>query len=228
MLGQLQLGGVNEDEIVVIAKYLENAGHYVSCPKLKGHTGNKKDMKNANYKDWIKSIEDEYLILSETFHEIIMIGFSMGGLIGINLSEHYEFHALITLNSPIYYWDFKVVFKNILMDLKNKENENIKKYWDSCFKFPIRALFNFQLILHLTKNKLKNVKCPLFIIQSKDDDTANSASAKYIYDHVSSQIKEIKYYDNGGHLILKSSSANMVCKDIGIFINENKGNILGV
>ena len=111
-------GGVHEVE--PLAKYLVNLGYEVSCPVLKGHSRFRKEMNKATYKDWIYSAEQELLRLKETTDEIVVIGFSMGGLIAFNLACKHKFKAIITINTPIFYWNPYRVLLNLADDVKNR------------------------------------------------------------------------------------------------------------
>ena len=52
-------GGIYE--IKSLDDYLIEHGYITSCPRLKGHTGNYRDMKSTDYKDWIASAEEELI-----------------------------------------------------------------------------------------------------------------------------------------------------------------------
>ena len=54
-------GGLHEVESLI--KPLEEKGFIVAAPKLKGHTGNWKDLKDTDYKQWIFSAETALLKL---------------------------------------------------------------------------------------------------------------------------------------------------------------------
>lgn len=111
-------GGIYE--IKSLPDHINDKGYIISCSKLKGHTGVGKDMKGADYKDWIASAEEELLKLMEKTHNIVIVGFSMGGLIAVNLANKYDIKAIVTINTPIYYWNIYRVFLNICDDFKNK------------------------------------------------------------------------------------------------------------
>src|SRR5690554_2212581 len=162
-------GGVFQ--IKPLEEYLNGKGYITSCPKLKGHTGNAKDMKNADYKDWIASAEKELTILMEKTDRIVIVGFSMGGLIAVNLACKYDIKAIITINTPIYYWNLKRILLNICDDIKNKRLHYIKRYIDAKKSSPLISMINFLRLLNSTKPRLSNIRCPFLIIQTKDDDT---------------------------------------------------------
>ena len=209
-------GGIYE--IKSLDNHLKEYGYINSCPKLKGHTGNGKDMKTADYKDWIASAEEELISLMKKTTNVIIIGFSMGGLIAVNLANKYEIKAIVTINTPIYYWNISRVILNIYDDFNNRELSNFRRYIRAKKASPTIAMVNFLRLLKCTKAKLSNIKCPFLIMQTKDDDTTRLKSADYIYDNISSVDKRIRLYDKGGHLVLVSQYKDRVLKDIEEFV----------
>lgn len=211
--GTYQIKALDED--------LNSNGYITSCPKLKGHTGNAKDMKNADYKDWIASAEKELIMLMEKTGKIAIIGFSMGGLIAVNLACKYDIKAIVTINTPIYYWNLKRVFLNIYDDIKNKRLNYVKRYIHAKKASPLISMINFLRLLNSTKSKLSNIKCPFLIMQTKDDDTTRLTSPDYICDNISSEVKTVKLYDKGGHLVLVDQYIEEVIVDIGEFLKKD-------
>ena len=205
-------------EIKSLADYLDNKGYLVACPKLKGHTGIGKDMKSADYNDWITSAEEELIKLMEKTQNIAIIGFSMGGMIAVHLACKYNINAIVTINTPIYYWDLKRVFLNIKDDFKNRKFTNIKRYIKAKNASPIISMYNFLRLLDSAKTKFANINCPFLILQTKDDDTTRFKSADYIYYNISSAEKRVNLYDKGGHLVLLSPYREKVILDIENFL----------
>ena len=163
-------------EVESLASYLVEKGYEVACPHLKGHTGKRQYMKNATYEDWIDSAKIELLRLKEKTEDIAIIGFSMGGLIAVNLACEYDIKTIVTINTPIYYWDFKRILFNLMEDIRHRSFNNIKRYMEAIKNSPIAAMYNFQLLLKQTKPKLKQIDCPFLIIQAKDDDAVREQS----------------------------------------------------
>ncbi|MDD2216243.1 MAG: alpha/beta fold hydrolase [Eubacteriales bacterium] len=212
-------GGVHEVE--PLAKYLVSLGYEVSCPVLKGHSGSRKEMKKATYKDWIDSAEQELLRLKETTDEIVVIGFSMGGLIAFNLACKHKFKAIITINTPIFYWNPYRVLLNLADDVKNRTYNHSRRYLQAKKNSPFPAMVQFLLLLHQTKPKIEEISYPILIIQAEDDDTVRLKSVDYIKEHVSSNKKIIKYFDQGGHLILLSPVAGQVMSCVEEFLSNS-------
>jgi carboxylesterase len=142
----------------------------------------------------------------------------MGVLIAFNLACKYSIQKVVTVDTPIYYWNTRQVFNNIMSDIKTNRRSFISKYLFSKIMIPWTSLIQFLILLRRTKQKVKCIECPILIIQSENDDTVRIKSAQYIYDHVSTDSKSIKYFKKGGHVIFRSSTADKVMTSIGEFL----------
>ncbi|MCT4586107.1 MAG: alpha/beta fold hydrolase [Peptostreptococcaceae bacterium] len=216
--------GGNIDEIKYLNDYISNKNYNTLAVKLRGHTGSKHHLRNTNYKDWIDSVEEGFLKLKKENEKIIVIGFSMGGLLAIDLySKNKEcIDKIVTINTPIYIWNIKLIIKNILLDIKNKSKRHISKYLKGGNKYPLNALYNFNIFLLKTKEIIKHIDCEILITQATHDEVVNVKSAKYIFDRVKSENKQIKYYNDFEHVILNSISKEQISKDIFEFISEKR------
>lgn len=210
--------GGNTKEVLPLAEHLDSQGFVTVCPELKGHTGNRRDLARATYGEWIGSAEEGMEQLKIRCGRIVLVGFSMGGLIAANLAVKNDVDAVVTLNMPIYYWDLNRVITNIRDDLKNGKADSLKHYIRSAFDKPLSSLINFRLLLQKTKALLKEIKCPIFITQALEDDAVKYKSANYIYENVSSSKKKVKLYEGSGHMICHSRAADRVFDDISKYI----------
>jgi len=212
--------GGSTDEVAPLSDYLSGRGFDTYCPRLKGHTGNRKDLAGSNYREWIKSAEDGLKNLAAGCERVIIIGFSMGGLIAVNLSMAYDISALVTLNTPIYYIDMKRVMVNLLEDIKSLSFSNLKKYVQVPLSVPVPAFRNFKAILSSTMPLIKNISCPVFTAQALEDDAVKWESADYIYRNTCSNSKVVRYYRNCGHIICHSPASGELFRDVEHFIRN--------
>jgi carboxylesterase len=212
--------GGNTNEVAPLAEFLSRKGYRTICPQLKGHTGFRSNSERITYCDWIKSVEDELVKAGKEFTDVILIGFSMGGLIALNLATNHNVAAVITINTPIYYWDLKRIGLNLLNDYQNQEVNNLKRYLDSSAGIPLKAMLNFRRMLKQTKPLIGKITCPLYVVQGSDDDTVRLRSANYIHDHVGSAIKRIAFFDHSGHAMLQSEAAETAMQSMQQFIDE--------
>ncbi|MBW1869337.1 MAG: lysophospholipase [Deltaproteobacteria bacterium] len=74
-------------------------------------------------------------------------------------------------------------------------------------------------VLWLGKN-LRNYNYPCLILHGGDDQIVDKASARYLYENISSKDKGIKIYDAFFHEILNEAEKNQVLSDIQHWIDE--------
>ena len=205
-------------EVSYLGDYLIEKGFNAYCILLKGHGTSKKDMSKFGYKEWIEQALNDIIEIKKSHNNICLIGFSMGGLISINIMKRVHVSKLILINTPVYFWNIYLILKNIISDMKNNKRDNIKFYIYSSSKAPLKSLINFLIILNKTKKMFSEVKAKTLILQCLDDDTVKEKSAKYINQCIA--CSTIKYYGMGGHQVLLSSTKDLVCEDIYNFISK--------
>lgn len=209
-------GGVYE--IAPLADRLQRQGYEIVCPVLQGHTGIRRDLGRCTYEDWVLSAEKELQTLQKYCNRVAIIGFSMGGLIAVHLVRKYRADCLALLNMPIYYWDVKRILLNLREDLRTGRYTNLKRYARSSIDKPLRALWNFRCLLSITRPLLEDITVPIYIAQAEDDDTVQPRSAEYIYRHVQSADKQLRYYGPAGHTICLSPSSEQLLVDVAGFL----------
>lgn len=208
------------DEVAPLAAYLSEKGYATHCPSLKGHTGRKRDLARVSCTEWVKSAEEGFLSVKSRCDRMVIIGFSMGGLIAVNLAVKYKPDAVVTLNMPIRFWDIKRIAQNILEDFKAGDFKNLREYGRKCFDKPLSAMVNFTVLLENTKPLLKDVACPIFIGQGLLDDTTHYKSAEYIRANTGGAYKRVKYYKNSRHPICLDVDCRQVFTDVEDFIRD--------
>jgi carboxylesterase len=212
--------GGNADEVKPLADHLSTVGYKVERPVLKGHTGKRRDLRRSSYLDWIQSAKESFEKLQKECQAIYLVGFSMGGLIAFQLAYNNNVNGLVTLNTPIYYWDFKRVVLNILEDIRTRKLTNLKRYIVSMAQLSFNSMLNFKHLLARTIPILTDIKCPVFLAQALKDDAVRKNSANFIYRNTGSQYKKLKFYEDSGHLILWSKAADTVMNDITAFLGQ--------
>jgi carboxylesterase len=212
--------GGSAKEVAPLIETLEEKGILTQCPSLSGHTGRKEDLKTVTYHDWIASAEKSLKLLKKECNEVFIAGFSMGGLIGIQLAQHYDVCGLIIINTPIYYCDFKKMFSNIIHDVFHRDYKNINRYLRPSNRLPLKALWNFRQLLRRTKKLVYRLQTPVMIAQSIDDDMVQHRSAGFIYTKAVSPVKKLATYVRGGHVLLLSETCDALLKDSLDFLDD--------
>lgn len=208
-------------EMQPLADHLQQCNYTTLCPTLSGHGTNKRELARTTWKDWLQSAEDNYLQLARRHSQIVVIGFSMGGLLAVNLAVKYPVSKLVTVSMPIYPLWFKQLARNVVADIKGGNYQHLRKYYANSSSTPLKAIINlFSLIRH-TKPLLTSLQVPWLILQGLEDDTVHPKSALYIYQQAGSMQKYLKTLPFSGHQVFSSQEKKLVVDYISRFIAEN-------
>jgi len=207
------------DDMDYLKDYLEKSGHKTCSAELAGHGGSRLDLHMTSHIDWIKSAETELQKLLKEYKTVNLIGFSMGGLIAAYLATKYKVGKLVFINSPIYFWNFKLIILQILKDLKSGERSKIDYYFKSVNGASTKSGLDFVKLLIFTKDCLKRVNNEALILQCTHDETVRYKSAYYIKRKLGDKAK-LKIYKGGHHVVFKKTRRlkDEFCKEIGIFL----------
>lgn len=194
-------GDIND--VFPLALELRELGYTVECPTLEGHGQGRHQLARSTRGDWLRSAEEAYKRLAMRADRIVVIGFSMGGLLAFHIATRYPVSLLITLNTPYHYWDLREVAVN----LRGSFRTHATRYLRSAVKIPIRGMLQFHRLLAETKQLLQQVNCPYVLLQAKRDDTVQWVSAEHLAKSVSTEHPTIRYYEHSGHMLLHGSEA---------------------
>lgn len=207
------------DEIAPLGRRLEERGYRVAMPLLAGHGAGNREMARASVADWIASADAAYRDLASKSAHVAVIGFSMGGLVAVNLYVQRRFAALVTLNAPMWFWNWPQIVKNLRTEWKVYR----KKYLGAFSGNPPRALLSFLRLLFATRPLFDMVDCPALIVQMDDDDTVPPKSAGYLEKHFTGKTTVVRYPD-GGHLAAHSRHIDAMAQEIDAFLSNLEEN----
>jgi len=69
-------------------------------------------------------------------------------------------------------------------------------------------------------SQVDTIYTPTFVVQARKDEMINTESATYIYDSVEADTKEIKWYEESGHVITLDKERNQLHNDIYQFLES--------
>jgi carboxylesterase len=200
-------------EVSPLAEYMINSGYDVVMPRLSGHEDTRATLDRARFTEWIASGIEAYEELAKRCDDITVIGFSMGGLIAVQIYQKYRLDRLITINTPIYIWDISRAVQN----LRSNFRKNARRYLANGFNMSITATAQFLRLLSVTKPQFHSIECPCLIFQAQDDDTVHHRSADFILDSVCGD-KHLIRLASGGHNVLLSDSIDRIAPSVLEFI----------
>ncbi|MCS6985600.1 MAG: alpha/beta fold hydrolase [Leptospiraceae bacterium] len=194
-----------------LGQLLHAEGHTVIAPLLPGHGTSIADFKHTRYEHWYDCVQLLYEEYRPKYKKFFIVGFSMGGNLGLRLAIHYAHRMAVTglilisapivlngfLNGRFILRDWRLFFTGIVKELidylpKKKTNlasEFISPWIGYSEAYTIAPLHSLKLNLPRIKPYLKYIHSPICLIQASNDKTVSPENLHYILRKVSSREK---------------------------------------
>ncbi len=230
-IGVLLLHGFTSHTATVdgLVPYLEEAGIPYEMPILRGHGTRFQDLKGVEAKDWYIDGERALIRLWNEVNRIVVVGLSMGGLVGLDLSVRHpdKIAGLVTVGACLKFADPLAKLTGLLSRVvtywpsPNAFNEpSLKVNSKNYAKFPTRTFGSLYEYSQEIAERLHEVHVPIRILQSKKDQVVAAEAANIIYEKVSSPLREILWYQKSGHEMMQDLEAPQVFTDIMKFVHR--------
>lgn len=181
----------------------------IEVPTLPGH-GVTLSLENVSAEAWMMEAELAMRKLQAEVDRVVVVGFSMGGLIAMYLALRYPIDKLVLLSAAAKY----ISPRNLLEDMGVMLKEAItKKYPPNTFYHlynyklrhtPIHATVEFLRIVKLVEPYYQQITAPVCIVQGRKDGIVPFSSAEHLYKTLGSSEKVFIKSDLGKHHICYS------------------------
>lgn len=235
------LGGTVE-EMQYIAKAVQDEGIEVKLVTLPGHDKTIEDFGASRFWQWSEHVHKEYANLLARGKDIIICGFSLGGVLALQLAQIEKVAGVAAIASPMnlcslfpYYTpDWRLFFIPLIAKYKRveyqaKRSEAAKKIapWTGHEGvIYTEQLADFMYNLKFVRMGLKKITAPLLYIQDHKDEICNIHNASYIMNSVSAQdisirLLRIKNHEAGHHLVVShEETRHIVAEDVADFAKK--------
>jgi carboxylesterase len=168
-----------------LAGRLAEAGLGVSVPRLPGAGTDMDDLSNTNREDWMRRIYDAWLDLKARYERVHILGYSMGGLLALELALQVKAEKTVLL-APALFTSHKMMpflpllrpLAGILPEVKTgwepgeedsaEMKEHGRRYWA---RRDIRSAAQMALLQGEVIRHLSRVKTPVMAVVSTGDQT---------------------------------------------------------
>jgi carboxylesterase len=207
----------------------EKEGFTVSVPLLPGHGTRPEDLNGVKWIDWYLYARNKFLELKESCDKVFVCGQSMGGAIALQIASHHSVDGVITLAGAAFLKDWRLKLlplarhivpyqhKSKGPDIRNKE---LKSEVASYHKYPVKSVDQFLALLEHTRGDLPEVTAPALLMHARKDRTVHFSNLQYIFDHISSQQKEMVVLEKSYHVISIDIEKEIVFNRILSFIKK--------
>lgn len=186
---------------------------YVVVPTLPGH-GEVLAMRGHTHAHWLMCAELAYRELAKKVDRVIVVGFSMGGLIAMYLARRYRVHKLVLLSAALKYANPRQLTKDIrdmahhLRKRTLKQHELYTRYANKLRNVPMQSTFEFMKLVALVKPFYKTITTPTFIVQGKEDGIVPHEAAILLYETMRCTQKRLYMSKSGKHHICYSADCD--------------------
>ena len=191
-----------------LAEVLKAEGYAVRGVLLPGHGENLAAMERSSWTDWLSGPEEILREMLAKYRKVDVVGYSMGGLIALNLAARYPVNRVVTVSTPLRVRDRIVVLTPVLRFFRRYQpwdpepkmvGELREPYTEGYPGFPVKSAADLEHFRRQTRKLLPDVKAPILIAQSGRDTTVDPASPYLIYDRVSSVYREVLLLEQSRH-----------------------------
>jgi len=132
--------------------------------------------------------------------------------------------GIVTMCAPTYIKSEEVMYEGVLEYASNykvregKSPEVVEKEMQDFA--PMNTLKELQNLIADVRKSIDLIYSPVFVIQGRHDHMINTDSANIIYQEVESDLKEIKWYENSGHVITHDKEKEVVFNDFYAFLEK--------
>lgn len=201
-------------EIAPFRQFLKQHTNWeIAVPVLPGHDL-ERGLQEGSAASWIMEAELELQRLMKETDRVIVIGFSMGGVIAMYLSLRYPIDKLVLLSAAVKYISPRILVGDARVMMKYSKSRRYPA--DSFYHLynykltntPIRAALEFLKVVRLVRPYHQNVRTPVCIVQGKQDGIVPAVTADFLYEQLGSDVKQLIFSENGKHHICYSDDRN--------------------
>jgi esterase/lipase len=221
-------------EVKGLAEALGRKGLWVYAPRLKGHGTSPEDLAQRNYTDWVAAVERGYAIMSHLCREVVVGGFSAGGLLALELTTRLkDIKGIFAVCPAMSLKDFSSRFvpavdawnrwmKRVRLDGAKKEfvENQPENPHINYFRNPVCGVLELERLMETVADKLHDVQMPALVIQSLGDPVVKPSGSQRAFNRIGSEDKAYILFNFDRHGILLGEGSERVHKAILNFIKE--------
>lgn len=191
----------------------ERTNWEIVAPTFCGH-GDELSIYGYKAEHWLMDAEIAYRQLAKKADEIIVVGFSMGGVIAMYLAKRYPVKKLVLLSAAVKYMSPAQLMQDLRMLAREavhghlRDNELFRRYEYKLKNVPLSSAVEFTRIVKKVEPYIGHLNVPTFIVQGEKDGVVPSMTAQFIYDQLKVNEKYVYLSVNGKHHICFSDDYN--------------------
>jgi carboxylesterase len=217
----------NSADVRMLGRFLEKKGYTCHAPHYKGHGVPPEELVHTGPNDWWQDVKKGYEFLKNRGHsEIAVAGLSLGGVFSLKLGYTVPIKAIIPMCAPMHIKSEEVMYEGILdyareyKKHEGKTGEQIEKEMNEFKRTPMKTLKALQELIADVRENVDMIYAPTFVVQARHDKMINTESATIIFENIESVVKELKWYEESGHVITLDKERDQLHEDVYAFLEK--------
>ena len=214
-------------DVRILGRFLEKNGYTSHAPHYKGHGVPPEELIVTSPEDWWQDVIAGYDTLKQAgYEEIAVAGLSLGGIFSLKLALQQPVKGVITMCSPMTMRTTDIMLQGVIeyaQQYKKQEGKNEQK-----IELEIEALKNrgmaslpqLQQLIQEVRQSIDLLYAPILVVQSRQDQVIDPQSANIIYNGVESIQKELKWFEQSGHVITLGKERDQLHEEVLTFFNS--------
>jgi len=220
-------------EVRALAGYPHDRGYVVYGVRLKGHGTAPEDLANTSWTDWYESMNRGYAIVKTFTDNIILGGFSTGGVLAMLGAARKRDHiqAAFSICAPLKLRQFTarlvpsvVSFNSLVQRIRGGDTgweyvQNTPENTHINYKRnPLSGVRELNRALEAMESALPDIVVPALVIQSSQDPVVDPSSGMDLFTKIGTPLKELTYFERPNHGIVNGPRSEEVFERVYRFL----------
>ena len=194
--------------------YLSDRGMTTKGITLPGHGTSLEEFANISNQQLLGVVEKEYTALKKQCESVVTVGFSMGGLLALQLATMRDLEGVVTICAPVFPRGGvagEKIIKSVAkvgavfganipkLGMTSLADKTLSEYLAGYRSYPARSVLRLVELMETTRGVLTRVNAPLLVVQSRRDDVVWKNSGEFIMGSVRSKEKSFIRLENSRH-----------------------------
>ncbi|MBK8019443.1 MAG: alpha/beta fold hydrolase [Betaproteobacteria bacterium] len=203
-------------EVREFGRHLAQHGFVNMGVRLKGHGTSPWDLNERTRHEWIASVRRGYELLAPLVDEVCVVGFSTGGLLGLELASTLpaRLAGVAAISAPVRFRNRNMAFVPLVHGTNKLANmvgrKGVVTFRPNASEhphinyvhLPIRALYELGRLVDQVRRRLALVQCPALILQGDRDPVVDPLSAMLLFRDLGTGDKRVRMLPSARHGIL--------------------------
>ncbi|MEO8287550.1 MAG: alpha/beta fold hydrolase [Chloroflexota bacterium] len=212
-----------------LGTYLAERGIRVEGVRLAGHGTEPEALTHLTWHDWLQSASEglERLLIGR--EQVVVVGFSMGGLLALQLCAAYpnKISKVVTISSPIYFRDQRIHLIPVVRHVvrwhhirrpgTSTDPEAHTRY-HAYRRYPLIAVDHLLDLMRVTRKLVPAIQTPALVMHGLLDHVVHPKSASYLFRTLGSGRKELVWWQNSGHGVPFDAEREEVWRKVLLFV----------